>query len=209
MPMAGQPMLGWLLRRLKASNRVTRLLVATSDRSDDDAVSQYCAGAGVECVRGSLDDVTGRMLAAARSVNARSFVRISGDSPLMDPGLVSAVINLFESEASDLATNVYPRSFPKGFSVEAMRVEALERTRSMLQRGEEEHVTQVFYRCPSSFRIANVASGHDWGGINLSVDTPEDFALTERIIELAGETLDRCGVAELLALRTRCLAIQA
>jgi spore coat polysaccharide biosynthesis protein SpsF len=205
LPIAGRPMLGWLLERLAAARKISGVLVATSGGADDNAIAEFCVASAVNCYRGTLDDVTGRLLAAANLVAAKSFVRISGDSPFLDPALVDAIVNLFETEQPDLATNVHPRSFPKGFSVEAISTNSLERTRPMLLRGEEEHVTQVFYRRPDSFNIANLDSGNDWAGINMSVDTVDDFALAERIIRAAKGTLDRCGVAELLAIRQRCL----
>jgi spore coat polysaccharide biosynthesis protein SpsF (cytidylyltransferase family) len=200
-------MLSWLLDRLAMARKLSGILVATSDQSDDDAISAFCAANGTNCFRGSLDNVAERLSCAANSVNAKSFVRISGDSPLLDPVLVDAIVGLFEATESDLVTNVYPRTFPKGFSVEAIRVEALERARKMLQAGEEEHVTPVFYRNPDSFKITNFASGHDWGGINMSVDTAEDFALAEGIILAAEDGLAGCGIVEFLALRERCLEV--
>ena len=200
-------MLAWLLDRLTMARKLSGILVATSDQPGDDAISKFCAACGVTCFRGPLENVTERMLNAANSANAEAFVRISGDSPLSDPALIDAVVGLFKTAGPDLATNVCPRTFPKGFSVEAIRVEALERARTMLRPGEEEHVTQVFYRCPDNFKIANFASGHDWGVVNMSIDTSEDFALVERIIVAAKNRPVRCSVAELLALRERCLKV--
>jgi len=43
--------------------------------------------------------------------------------------------------------------------------------------------------------------------VNMSVDTSEDFALVERIIVAAKNRPVRCSVAELLALRERCLKV--
>ena len=105
-------MLAWLLDRLSAARTIKSIMVATSDRSDDSAIAAFCAQADVPCFRGPLDNVTERMLAAARSAGAEVFVRINGDSPLIDPMLVDAVTDLFETEQPDLATNVYPRTFP-------------------------------------------------------------------------------------------------
>jgi spore coat polysaccharide biosynthesis protein SpsF (cytidylyltransferase family) len=173
--------------------------------ADDDAISEFCRTAGVRCFRGSMNDVTGRLIAAARSTGAEAFLRVCADSPLLDPALVDAIVGLFESSELDVSTNVHPRTFPMGFSVEAIRVSSLQRAQAMMRSGEEEHVTQVFYRCSESFRIANFASGHDWSSVKMSVDTQEDFALVERMILSTRGRFEYCGVAGLLALRRRCL----
>ncbi len=198
-------MLQWLIDHLRMAKRVDAIMVATSTEKDDDAIAAFCAGAGVHCFRGALLDVAGRLAAAANSVAAEEFVRISGDSPLMAPGVVDEVIALYESNEVDLATNVQKRTFPKGLSVETIRVAALERARKMMIANEAEHVTQVFYRCPQDFRIVNLESGHDWGSIQMSVDTPADFTLMEKVIGAAAPTWV-LSVAELVALRERSVA---
>ena len=199
--LAGRPLLGWLLGQLEHCRRVSAVLVATSDTVSDDPVAAFAAEAGVACFRGSLTNVTGRMIAAAAAHGAAAFVRISGDSPLMDPRVVDDVLELFAAARPDLATNVQFRTFPKGFSVEVMRLDALVRAQAMMAPGDEEHVTPVFYRHPGQFRIAGLTSGRDWGGVQMSVDTEADFALVERMIGAMTRPPWCYGLAELMALR--------
>jgi spore coat polysaccharide biosynthesis protein SpsF len=204
-PLAGRPMLGWVVDRLRAAQRVTRIVVATSIEASDDPVAAYSGQNGVACFRGSLNDVAGRLTAAADWAKADAFVRVSGDSPLMLPSVVDAVIEAFDNAAPDLATNVQRRTFPKGLSVEAISLAALRRARASMQPGEEEHVTGPFYRSPEQFRIVNLTSGHDWGAVQLSVDTTEDFALVERMLTRGADVGPCASVADLIELRERCL----
>ena len=111
------------------------------------------------------------------------------------------IIALFEIVRVDLATNVQIRTFPKGTSVEAVSVTALRRARSMMQPGEAEHVTPVFYRRPQDFRIVNLTSGGDFANMQMSVDTEADFALAERMISALRGCAGRLGLADLIALR--------
>ena len=205
-PLAGRPMLARLLDRLKVAKRVDEIMVATSTATDDDSIAQFCADIRVQCFRGPLDDVAERLAQATESVRSRAFVRINGDSPLISPAVVDAVIELYETQDVDLATNVQTRSFPRGQSAEVIRAEALRRARKMMQAGEAEHVTPAFYRRASDFRIANLTSGHDWGAIQMSVDTPDDFALTGKMFRAMGSSTAVLAVEDLIALRERCLA---
>jgi spore coat polysaccharide biosynthesis protein SpsF len=204
-PLAGRPMLAHLIDRLKMAKRVDDIVVATSTGSDDDAVAGLCDGMGVRCFRGPLDDVAGRLAQAAGEAGAGAFVRVSGDSPLMCPGIVDAVIALYEAGDVDLVTNVQVRTFPKGLSVEAIRIDALRRAQKMMRPGDAEHVTPPFYRHPDEFRIVNLASGHDWGAVQMSVDTVEDFVLTEKMFQEMGASTAVLDVGDLIALRERCM----
>jgi len=205
-PLGGVPMLGALIDRLTRTRSISAIVVATSDGPDDDAIADFCAKTRAACFRGPLDDVAARLADAAQRAGAMAFVRVSGDSPFMDPDLVDAVVDLFERQDVDLATNVQARTFPKGQSVEVVRLDALRRAQAMMAPGEAEHVTPVFYRRPHDFRIANLASGHDWGAIQMSVDTPQDWALAERMMAAMRREPGRWDVARLVALRERCLA---
>jgi spore coat polysaccharide biosynthesis protein SpsF len=199
-------MLAWVVHRLQRSKRIDRIVVATSAEASDEAIAAYCAKNHISCFRGSLVDVASRMIAAAEWCAADEFIRISADSPFIMPSVVDEVANIYHSQPVDLATNAQVRTFPKGMSAEVVQVAALRRSRPMMLAGEAEHVTQVFYRRNHEFRIANLASGADWGSVQLSVDTQTDFALAERLIEAANGSLDRVELPELIALHERCLA---
>jgi spore coat polysaccharide biosynthesis protein SpsF len=205
-PLAGRPMLARLLDRLKQAKRVNQITVATSTAAEDDPISQFCAAERVQCFRGPLDDVAERLAQAAEGAGADAFVRINGDSPLISPAIVDAVIELYGTQDVELATNVQARTFPKGQSVEVVRVEALRRAQKMMQAGEAEHVTPVFYRRTSDFRIVNMASGHDWGAIQTSIDTPDDLALADKMFRDMGSSTAVLALEDLIALRARCMA---
>jgi spore coat polysaccharide biosynthesis protein SpsF len=204
-PLDGRPMLGAMIERLAQARTVSTIVVATSDVPDDDAIADFCTRTRTACFRGPLGDVAARLADAAQNAAAAAFVRLSGDSPFMDPGLVDAVVDLFERSEVDLATNVQARTFPKGQSVEVIRLDALRRAQATMTPDEAEHVTPAFYRRPHDFRIANLASGHDWGAIQMSVDTPEDFMLAERMTAAMRREPGRYDVARLVALRQKCL----
>ncbi|HZP68484.1 MAG TPA: NTP transferase domain-containing protein [Pseudolabrys sp.] len=204
-PLAGRPMLARLIDRLRTAERIGDIVVATSAGKDDDAIAGLCGELSVRCFRGPLDDVSERLALAAEDMHAEAFVRINGDSPLMCPGIVDAVVALYAKEDVDLATNVQTRTFPKGLSVEAIRLEALRRAQKMMLPGEAEHVTAAFYRRARDFRITNFASGHDWGAIQMSVDTPADFTLMEAMFRQMGSSTAMLAVKDLIALRSRCM----
>lgn len=178
---------------------VERVVVVTSTETSDDPVAAWCEQAGCAYLRGSLDDVAQRLLTAAAALGLMSFVRINADSPLMDPQIVTRVIKRFEFEPLDLATNVFPRSFPKGQSVEVIRTEALEKLAGATRDPEDlEHVTRYFYRHPMAFSIGNVMNETDLSGVQLSVDSDEDLLAFEMLLKRLKRPHWEYGLPELL-----------
>jgi spore coat polysaccharide biosynthesis protein SpsF (cytidylyltransferase family) len=138
-----------LLERLHTVAEAERIIVATSDRPQDAAVAEFAASAGVATFRGPLDDVLARFVGAADAYGLDALVRVSGDSPLLDPGLVSAALRLFAEGGWDLVTNVQLRTFPRGQSVETIAVAALRRVAADTQHpADREHVTPCLYANP-------------------------------------------------------------
>ena len=78
--------------------------------------------------------------------NIKYFLRISGDSPLIDFKLVDKIIKFSKNKNFDIITNIFPRSFPKGQSIEIINYSSFMLVKnSELNISEKEHVTQYFY----------------------------------------------------------------
>jgi spore coat polysaccharide biosynthesis protein SpsF len=195
-------MIALLLERLARVAGRDDIVVATSARADDDALAQWCAEHDVACFRGDLDDVAGRMVAAASAHGFDALVRVCADSPFLDPGLVRQAVDAYRAHGPDLVTNIYPRrAWPKGQSVEVIRRSVLERAHAEMDAGDREHVTPYFYRHAERFRIVPLEATVDRSDASLVVDTPEDLAEAERVVERAPRAIRDCTLDELLQLR--------
>jgi spore coat polysaccharide biosynthesis protein SpsF (cytidylyltransferase family) len=207
MSLAGKPMLQYLMESAARAKALDSIMVATSDRISDDAIAKFCAGQGYTCFRGALDDVADRLLKAAAAHGLDYIVRLNADSPLLDWRLINRAATLAAERQPDVVTNAFPRSFPKGQSVEAISVETLKQTYTFMSELEDkEHVTRYFYNHAARFRILNFASGEHWGRLNLCVDTADDFARVERLIQHLDGPPWQYSVEELVALLREALA---
>ncbi|MGA2522455.1 MAG: NTP transferase domain-containing protein, partial [Acidimicrobiales bacterium] len=119
----GKPMLRFMLDRLEGL-KVGSLVVATSDRPDDDRVEAVAQDAGVACVRGPEDDVLARFAVALRTNPANSVLRLTADCPLIDPGVVNQLIAHFHEAGVDYASNTLARTYPVGLDAEVMTADA-------------------------------------------------------------------------------------
>ena len=197
-PMNGQAMLGRVLDRVRMSCTIDDLWVTTSTEPTDDALAAFAETHGAKVYRGSLDNVLGRMIGTADAANADALVRISGDSPLIDPAIIDRAVAIFLQGDADLVTNVQRRTFPKGQSVEVISKAALRLAQREHTSAEDlEHVTPWLYANPQRVRIVNFELTPAHNSYNFSVDTPADFAYLSSIISRLQE---RHGVHDLDAI---------
>jgi spore coat polysaccharide biosynthesis protein SpsF len=181
--LCGKPMLQYVLESLACVSQLAQTIVATSTDASDDPIAEFCDQYGSVCFRGSLENVAERFLQVANAQGLSAFVRVSGDSPLLDPRLVARGVDLFVEANADVATNVSPRTYPAGMSVEVVRCASFERGVPMMNDlYDREHVTSYFYRNADQFRIVNFSLDPPRRDVHLAVDTPEHFDFVARIV---------------------------
>lgn len=182
MPIGGEPMLTRVVGRVQRASEVHKVVVATTVEAADDAVEALCRERGFACFRGDEDDVLSRFVGAAARHEAEVIVRITADCPLIDPGVIDALIALFRRSGADYASNSHAtRTFPRGLDAEVFSRAALERADALDQDpGTREHVTPFLYRS-GRFRLAELTAEVDASGWRWTVDTAEDLDLVRRI----------------------------
>jgi spore coat polysaccharide biosynthesis protein SpsF len=183
-PLCGIPMLMWTINYCREIN--LPLFVLTSTNESDDQLVGMLEKNDVSYYRGSLENVVSRYLSFMKEHQVEKVVRISGDSPLINPDVILKVIKQDQECAdADLTTNVFPRSFPKGQSVEVIPRKSLELLRDRsLSESDIEHVTPYFYANSKEFKINNLDNDEDLSFINLSVDTKEDLLRVNQFMTL-------------------------
>lgn len=184
-PIYGKPMIQVVVEQVSKAIPLNSIVVLTSTEQSDDALAAFLADNGINCFRGSLDNVLDRFQQAAKVYPSSHILRISADSPLMSPDVITYAKSLISDEW-DLITNVKPRSFPKGHSVELVKTSTLLAIdQSALTDHEKEHVMPHIYAHPDRYAILNFHSGQeDLAEINLCVDTPDDYERLSKMIDL-------------------------
>jgi spore coat polysaccharide biosynthesis protein SpsF len=184
-PVAGAPMILRQIERVRMSRRIDRLVVATSDRPDDDPLAAVLKDAGVEVFRGPLDDVLARFLGALDAYPADHVVRLTADCPLIDPELIDATIALHLQRGADYSQNrLGAAGCPKGQDVEVITAQALRRAGALAATPEEhEHVTWGVWNHPERYRIARLEPPVDEGEVRWTVDRPDDLEFVRAVYD--------------------------
>ena len=207
---AGRSMLEHHLDRLAAAD--LPVIVATTTNSTDDPVAELASKAGAALTRGSEHDVLARFAQAVREHGPRTVVRVTSDCPLIDGHLIRAGVEAFlaAGDPTAYASNVLPRSYPRGLDFEIFSADALLRAETHATApAEREHVTPWFYTDPARRKLPLIAD-RDASAYRLTLDTPDDLRLLRILIEqYDAHLLDAAGLVALLDDHPELAAINA
>lgn len=121
MPIAGKPIIGHIVTRLMKSD-VDEVIVACPRVDIGTPLAVYLYEQKIPCYFGDDEnDLCARFLSVLNQYACDAFVRICGDSPLIDPTVVNeAVANLRNGDK--FFSNVGLKTIPRGQSVEGAAV---------------------------------------------------------------------------------------
>lgn len=180
----GKPMLLRVIENLKKAKQVKNIYIATSNHKNDKKIVNFCDKNNVNYFVGDLNDVSKRFkFFLEKNKNIfNEFIRISADSPLIDPNLIDKLVKIYKKKKPKILSNVFPRSFPKGQSVEIINTKFfLKNQKKFRTDSDKEHVTHFFYRKKKN--ILNVVNPNNYSHINMSVDTKKDLKIVRQIIK--------------------------
>ena len=186
------PLLKIHLDRLNKSKNVDKIIVATTDNSDDDIIEKLLKEWGYEVFRGSENDVLDRFYNAVKNLNPEWVVRVTSDCPLIDPLLVDKVIEVTQANSMDYGSNVIDETFPDGQDVEVCKFTALEMAwRDAKKDSEREHVTPYIrnnsdLKGGNIYKAISIKNDIDFSKIRITVDEERDFVLINKIISELG-----------------------
>jgi spore coat polysaccharide biosynthesis protein SpsF len=184
LPLAGTPMLVFLLRRLKAAGLAARLVLATTQAPQDDPVAAWGLSEGLDVVRGETDDVLARFLRCLRLFPAAGAVRVTADNPLTDTRAVAATIQALRSGQWDYVNAI--EGWIPGTGVDGLSRQTLEDLdRLDLTPLEREHINARILARPEAYRRLDLAPppGLEAGAPSLTVDTAQDYETVRAAVE--------------------------
>lgn len=180
-PIQNKPMIMHLLERLHRVISIEDVVVLTSENQSDDPLFAYISSLQMPVFRGDLLNPFQRFRNALIEYPCEWFFRICGDSPLFDEQLIPMMLKQSESIHADIHTNLFPRTFPKGQSLELIRKDIFMDV-DVLQLTEQEceHVTPFFYTNAEKYSIVNMENPNQSDeNKNVVVDTLDELKALE------------------------------
>ena len=191
LPLAGKPVLWWMLKRISLAESVDEIAIATgSDISNQPIIdfswdneesiphSHYSFG-------GDEEDVLGRVLAAADYFQADIIVDITADCPMVDPRHIDALIGLLMKDKSlDYASNCVCRDWPDGLDIQVYWTDALIKVKRRFN--PPNHVGWNIAQHPEHFTLNHWHAPIHWPDLGLTLDTPEDYEMLLNLFQIFG-----------------------
>lgn len=174
LPLAGEPVLWHVLKRLQYCRKLDIIILATSTNKEDRALKKIADELKIPTFFGSLNDVLARYYLAAKKYRLDAIVRITADCPVIDPFIIDEVVTGFlegEYDCYQLAG-----AFPDGLDTCIITFDALEMAfKEAKLPSDREHVGTTFFRQNKDrFRIGDYEKFKDKENYRWTLDEPED-----------------------------------
>ncbi len=195
----GKPMIYWQLQRIYRAKNVDKVIVATSTDTTDDPLVDFLISEEVLYVRGSLDNVKERFDNVITQFPSESFIRLTGDCPLVMPSLIDDLVDAFHEANVDYLSNTIKPTFPDGLDIEVVKTEAFRKLdNASLSKAEIEHVTYGLYSRTGQFTIQNFINSQDLSNLRWTVDYHEDLEFVRDVFSYFTGREDSFNLIELL-----------
>lgn len=182
-----KPIIGYLIERLSLSKHIDKIVLATSTAQENDGLVEYVESLEVDVFRGDEEDVLSRFQQVAKIYNATDIVRITGDSPLLDPEICDNLITYYLQKKLDYA--FLSERFCEGVDCEVVSSNALFKLEDYaLKPSHHEHVTLYIYQHPELFDFSFLENSSDDAKYRFTVDNKEDLFVVTHVLQDMNKT---------------------
>lgn len=190
-----KPLLKYHIERLKQVNGIDELIIATTNKPQDQAIVDFCQQHNIHYFCGDEDNVLSRFYHTAVHSNASDgdlIIRVTSDCPLIAPELIDSLIVQHKTRNSSGISNIDIQSYPRGFDAEIFTMAALTKAyQNANTHFQQEHVTPYFYQHAKQYPKLSINLLNNKGDrtnqlnlpLRLCVDEPADFELIEQLID--------------------------
>lgn len=186
-PIREIPMIQLMLDRVKQAKTLDKIWVASSENPENDEFEKVVTAQGIDCFRGSEEDVLSRFVAIGEKEQADLIVRLTGDCPFMDPNMLDEMIDFAKEnyESYHYFSNNAEPTYPDGLDIEICHYSALKEAHEITESPlDREHVT--YYFAPGRSKKTEIKRYHFKNDRDLShkrwtLDHHEDLELITHI----------------------------
>ena len=177
-------MLEFMIHRVKLSNTIDDIIVATTVNKADLPIINLCKKLNVKYYRGSENDVLLRVLEAHKSINSDVIVELTGDCQLIDYKIIDECVSIYSSSEYDYVSNCHVRSYPIGLDVQVFSTDLLNKiSKIALEDEDREHVSLYIYKS-GKYKLKELVAKDElfWPDLRITLDDLGDYKLLKNII---------------------------
>ena len=175
--------LDYLINQLKHSKLLGKIIIATTNLEEDNAIVNFAKKNEIEYFRGESDDVLDRYYQCAKNFSSDNILRITADNPLVDPTVIDDLIINYQKSSCDYASTNLARTYPFGIDAEIFSFNTLEKTwKNAILPSEREHVSPYMKKNSKIFKQFNLRNKIKVPLVRLTIDREVDLELFRIVI---------------------------
>ena len=183
MLLAGTPLVGRVIERIRSATRIDKLILAIPDDIENDPLETLGKSYGVQIFRGSEIDLVDRYYNAAKNLSCKYVVRIPADNPVPQGSEIDRIIDhhlsLNRPGFSSNLAEIYGSGYPDGIGAEIFDFELLEEISTNFSDSKKrEHIHLNFFDYATQKAV-----DENWCPIS-TVQCPSDFARPDIILDV-------------------------
>jgi len=182
----GESLLSLMIKRIKNAKKLDKIIIATTNNPNDDVIVNFCKSNKIDFFRGSEHDVLSRYYETAKKFQSNIIIRLTSDTPLLDPKTIDSVVEQYEKNNYDYVSNQFPfpRTYPDGTNVEVFSFNLLKEMYEKAKNpSDREHVTTFVSMQPKLFKIFRVDYPKDISKYRFNLDYDVDYQLIKKVYE--------------------------
>lgn len=178
----GRPMICHLIDRLKLVKKADGVVLCTSTVAQDDPLVEIASRESIECYRGEPEDVLVRLTTAAEQYGAENIISCTADNPFVDPVYIDKLISFHVENLNDYSDT---SGLPFGTFSYALTLQAMKKACAIKDEIDTE-VWGGYFTKTGMFKCGTLEVKDESvrrPKLRLTVDTPEDFELIQKIFD--------------------------
>lgn len=192
MKAGGKTMFSILIERLKRVNGIDKIILLTSNDKKNDILIEEAKSLGIDCFRGSEENVLDRFYQASLKFKPDIIIRVGGDCPIIDPDLISEGLEIFKKGNYDMVSNARVRTFPDGMDFEIFDAKAIktawEDSLEKFNNGKESFdkafiAPDDYILEEKKFKNKDILNKENLSCIRLTLDYDKDYELIKKVYE--------------------------
>ena len=180
----------WVVTRVKKSKYVDQVVVATSLREKNKALTNHLKETNIPFYCGSERDVLKRFYLCAKKFKCSHILRITADCPFISWELIDKVILKGLSGSYQYCSNVIPPSFPDGLDCEFFTMKSLvEANQYASSNLEREHVTTFIIK-NNLKELGSITNSKNLSSLRWTLDENADFDFLKNMLKYVDVGID-------------------
>ena len=178
----------WVIKRLKKSKSINKIILATSQKKNDQIFKNISQKLKINFFAGNEKDVLSRFVNSVKKVKKANIIRVCADKPFIEPGEIDRLIKFYKNQNYDYVCNrqIFNNDYCTGFGAEILSLDLLRKLDELAKKKIfREHVTLYLWKNKKKFKLYSLEANKDLAhpNLNFDIDFPKDYKMIKNLVE--------------------------